>query len=299
MSDINRFLAETEWDNWTQTPIAGDASRRSYRRMTGPSGQTAILMIAPPELGEDLRPFIKMADHLRGLGLTTPEILACDIPNGLAVISDLGPDHYAKWLSDHVADELALYQLAKEAIDIYAAGPVPDGLSAMTARVATDLMGLYTQFYAPHANATAISERMHAALVAVDAPLRLSLRDFHAENLIWRPSKTGLDRIGLLDFQDALLAHPVYDLVSLLRDARRDVSPETVEALTENIDPAAFAVISVQRNLRILGIFARLIHQDGKEKYRAFVPRVQAYVKQDLSHPILADLAPLILPDVP
>ena len=299
MSEVSAFLDGTRWQNWHQTPVAGDASARSYRRLTSPDDETVILMIAPPEAGEDLAPFFQIADHLAGIGLCPPEILKCDEMAGLAIIDDLGPRHFADWIAAGDADEMTLYQAAADCIQKIGASPAPAGLKTMTPEVGADMVGLYSEWFAPSADGLKIAVAMKAALERlVPHAYTLSLRDFHAENLIWRPDNQGTDRVGLLDFQDAFLAHPLYDLVSLLRDARRDVSDRTVEALTKDIDMAAFSTIAVQRNLRILGIFARLVRRDKKLKYQPLIPRVIDHLRRDLAHPDLRDLSELILPDL-
>ncbi len=299
MSEVSAFLDGTLWQDWHQTPVAGDASARSYRRLTSPNGESVILMIAPPEAGEDLGPFFDIADHLAGIGLCPPSILKSDQAAGLAIIGDLGPRHFADWIAAGDADELTLYQAAADCIQKIGASPAPAGLKTMTPEVGADMVGLYSEWFAPSAEGSKIAFAMKAALERLAPhPYTLSLRDFHAENLIWRPEKQGTDRVGLLDFQDAFLAHPLYDLVSLLRDARRDVSDRTVDALTKDVDMAAFSTISVQRNLRILGIFARLVQRDKKLKYQPLIPRVIGHLRRDLAHPDLRDLSELILPDL-
>jgi len=133
----------------------------------------------------------------------------------------------------------------------------------------------------------------------------LALRDYHAENLIWLPDREIDSRTGLLDFQDALFAHPAYDLVSLIEDARRDVAPDLAEPLKARFckaagltDRAAFdaayAVLGAQRNAKILGIFVRLAKRDGKARYLDLIPRVQAHFARDLAHPALRDVASLV-----
>jgi hypothetical protein len=299
MSDVATFLNGTIWQDWRQTPVAGDASARSYRRLFSPDGESVILMIAPPEAGEDLAPFLRIATHLAGIGLCPPEILKCDETAGLAVIGDLGPRHFADWIAAGDGDELTLYQAAADCTQKISACPAPAGLKTMTPDVGADMVGLYSEWYAPSADGAKITVAMKAALERLTPhPFTLSLRDFHAENLIWRPEQEGTDRVGLLDFQDAFLAHPLYDLVSLLRDARRDVSDRTVDALTKDADMAAFSTIAVQRNLRILGIFARLVQRDKKLKYQPLIPRVISHLRRDLAHPDLRDLSELILPDL-
>ncbi len=129
----------------------------------------------------------------------------------------------------------------------------------------------------------------------------VSLRDCHAENLMWLPDREGIARVGLLDFQDAVAVHPAYDLVSLLQDARRDVSGEVADAMIDryarvgewNPDDlgAAVAGLGLQRNLRILGIFARLAIQDGKARYLSMMPRVWGHIERNLDHPAMSAVA--------
>ncbi len=126
------------------------------------------------------------------------------------------------------------------------------------------------------------------------------LRDFHADNLLWLPGRGGVKRVGLLDFQDAVLGSPAYDLVSFLEDARRDVAPATAQRMLEyyaqetgiarDAFAQAYAMLGAQRNLKIIGIFTRLHRRDGKPHYRKFLPRVFAHLKHDLEHPALATL---------
>jgi aminoglycoside/choline kinase family phosphotransferase len=113
------------------------------------------------------------------------------------------------------------------------------------------------------------------------------LRDYHAENIMLLGA---LHKQGLLDFQDALVGHPAYDLVSLLQDARRDVSPELEARMLAHygpVDEAAYALLGAQRNTKILGIFTRLWKRDGKPRYLAFQPRMWTYLERDLAHPAL------------
>ncbi|MEM8752307.1 MAG: phosphotransferase, partial [Pseudomonadota bacterium] len=137
----------------------------------------------------------------------------------------------------------------------------------------------------------------------------LVLRDYHAENLIWLPEREGDARVGLLDYQDALAGSPAYDLVSLLEDARRDTSEELREAMVARalaasgddaaVFRAAYAALGAQRNLKIVGIFARLWLRDGKPAYLDLIPRVWGHLRRDLAHPALADLAAFVDARVP
>lgn len=289
------FLRGTEWRDWQHEPIAGDASRRSYVRLKK-GNESVILMDAPPESGEDLAPFISIAGLLREKGLCPPRIHIADQATGFAVIEDLGPRHFAQAIASG-ADERELYAEATRCITAYA-DTRTDGLSEMTPEVGTNLVAEVAEWFVSPERQQPLLDELRLALEETYQQPALSLRDFHAENLIWRPHLTGTDRVGILDFQDALLAQPHYDLVSLLRDVRRDVSDAVVEELTGGIDQRSFAVTAVQRNLRILGIFHRLVRRDGKNKYAAFMPRVIGHLRRDLAHPDLAELHRIILPEL-
>ncbi|MEX2647967.1 MAG: phosphotransferase, partial [Alphaproteobacteria bacterium] len=120
---------------------------------------------------------------------------------------------------------------------------------------------------------------------------------YHADNLLWLPTRTGARRCGLLDFQDATLGSIAYDLVSLLEDARRDVAPVIVARALERYHglvggdragfEAAYAVLGAQRNTRIVGVFTRLWRRDGKACYLDLLPRVWRHLEGDLRHPAM------------
>ncbi len=304
--DIADWLSTRSWSDWIRTPIAGDASARRYERLIGPDQTSVILMDAPPEVCGTQKSFVTMAQHLTRLGLCAPEILAWDEPLGLLVLTDLGTTDFAKHLRTTPSDERMLYEHAVDVLRVLHSAPPPSDLIRMTPDVGTGMSDLAFDWAAKDQSADlrrAIEAELHRLLAEVDpAPGALSLRDFHAENLIWRHVEEGPRRVGLLDFQDAFVTHPTYDLASLLRDARRDVKVELVDDLLIRLDPdahqesqrLAFHVMAVQRNLRILGIFQRLARRDGKARYLKFVPRVEDHLRADLSAPALSDLRTLI-----
>lgn len=300
-----QFLAITPCADWTVSPLAGDASTRSYDRLTGTNDDTAILMDAGPDAAQSIPRFIEIANHLAALGLCPPQIIATGSPLRFLLISDLGDTDVAAWLRTHPQDERPLYEAALDVLNRISAAPPPPGLTHLTPDIGATMLAPFFDHVAPTAHRPAIEGRVQDALARhAGAPDTLSLRDFHAENLIWRPAKHCTNRIGLLDFQDAFVAPAAYDLVSLLRDARRDIASETHahlmarfadqsgQSLTET--EAACAILGVQRNLRILGIFARLAQVAGKRQYLALMPRVTGHIRADLAHPTLAGLAPLI-----
>ncbi|MFT6531083.1 MAG: aminoglycoside/choline kinase family phosphotransferase [Limimaricola cinnabarinus] len=298
MPEIDAFLARHGFGSHARAPLAGDASTRRYERLTAPSGESLILMICPTDTLAALDAFVAVARHLCGLGLCAPAIHALDRDAGLAVIEDLGPVQVAQWAEAHSGDT-APYETAIDVLARLQSAAAPAGLSALTPGVGAEMIAPLGEWYAPGLDLDPLQSALRDALErhAPEASV-LALRDYHAENLIWRPERASTDRIGLLDFQDALRAPPEYDLVSLLRDARRDVSEDLRAAMIARFASAtgrdakqvaaACAVLGLQRNLRILGIFARLARRDGKTRYLALMPRVWNQIRADLGHPALS-----------
>ena len=305
----NDFIARAGWGDASAIVVAGDASNRSYDRLTKAGGQTAILMNAPPEKGEDVRPFVKILNLLRAHGLEAPALLGADNTHGFLLLEDLGDNLYARVCQAEPALETTLYQAAIDVLLQLQTLPAPTDVAPYGLAVYLHETDLVTDWYLPGISGkptppdlqSSYQAEVTAACNAIKStsPV-LVLRDYHAENLLWLPEREGTKKVGLLDFQDALMGHPAYDLVSLLEDARRDTSP----ALQSNMkayfierldaDPDAFnyayAAIGAQRNLKIIGIFARLSMRDTKPHYVDMIPRVWAHLEQDLSHPDLANL---------
>jgi aminoglycoside/choline kinase family phosphotransferase len=224
------------------------------------------------------------------------------------IISDLGTQDVASRLRLHPDQEIRLYQASVDVlVKLHKLTP-PSELNHMTAQRGADMVAVVGEYYS-RSDVSDLQREMHAALEA-HAPSAdtLALRDFHAENLIWRDAHEGLDRVGILDFQDAFVAPAGYDLASLLRDARRDVEPDTVETMityfSEQIGagPAfrtQLACIAVQRNLRILGVFGRLSLTTGKAHYLDLIPRVWNDIQTDLADPALRRLQQVIFDTIP
>jgi aminoglycoside/choline kinase family phosphotransferase len=303
---IRAFLADAGWADARRGLLAGDASNRRYERLEN-NGDRAVLMDAPPERGEDVRPFLRIAAHLRDAGLSAPMIFAQDTENGFLLLEDLGDTLFSRVLETHPTDERTLYLAATDVLLALHQAPAIDAPD-YGADTMSDIAGLAVDWYA--FGATGI--RSDAARADLTGTLRnafsaldqwspvLVLRDYHAENLLWLPDRPAPANVGLLDFQDAGLGHPAYDLMSLARDARREVDPATREAMIAHYRaraglPAhdfsrACATVSAQRNLRILGVFARLSLHYGKPGYVDLIPRVWGNLAADLSHPDLGAL---------
>lgn len=298
---ISAFLAQAGWGAATRRHLAGDASDRRYERLQ--SGvATAVLMDNAPGGADDPAAFVRMAEHLRGLGLSAPKMLAQDLTQGLILLEDLGDDLYARLLATDPAREVQLYAVAADALLHLQSAPAPVGLPDLSAEDWAQAAGFALHWYAFAATGTRpdpvdFTAALTAALKThADGPRVLILRDFHAENLLWLPGRSGLARVGVLDFQLGQMGQPGYDLVSLLQDARRDVAPATEAAMIVRFSQEAdgfaahYAALGAQRALRILGIFARLALVAGKPGYLPLIPRVWGQLQRNLSHPALADL---------
>lgn len=309
------FLSGTDWANAQRGPLAGDASNRRYERLKDPkTGGTAVLMDAPPEKGENVRPFVRIANHLCGIGLSAPKILVEDAENGFLLIEDLGDALFARVVRSDPELETTLYEAAIDVLLKLHDAPLPE-LDSYGPSVMTDFAALAYSKYRSGIVGDAEGEGRFRAIFhnlcsGYDpATPVLIQRDYHAENLLWLPNRAGAARVGLLDFQDAMLGHPAYDLVSLLQDARRDVPPQLEHAMINRyltgsgVDPdqfkAAYAVLGTQRNLRIIGVFARLGREYGKPHYVDLIPRVWNLLMRDLDHPALKPVADLLRNTLP
>jgi len=305
------FLDAAGWGGVTPVPLTGDASFRSYYRLHR-GRESAVVMDAPPP-HEDVGPYIAVAAILRELGLSAPAVMAKDPVHGFLLIEDFGDDTYTRLLRAG-ADENSLYALATDALIAAqtqaAALGVPDLPPYDEARMLDEAI-LLVDWYMPavlgEPASTALREEYlslwRALLPTADQTLQptLVLRDFHIDNLMLLPRRPGVQACGLLDFQDAVVGSPAYDLVSLLEDARRDVPVALRCAMTERylsafpeLDRRDFqrtaAILAVQRNCKILGIFTRLWKRDGKPGYLCHVPRLWRIIENDLTDPVLRDI---------
>jgi aminoglycoside/choline kinase family phosphotransferase len=307
------FLAANGWAGAEIVPLAGDASFRRYFRVVQGDRQ-AVLMDAPPE-HEDVRPFLTIAAHLDRLGLSAPRSHAVDRAGGLLLLEDFGDRLVGPLLRAGTEDETPIYRDAITLLARLAEQPLPDGVAPYDMAVLRREIGLFPEWYAPAVGLDVDRQGWAAAWetalarVADPQPPVLVLRDYHVDNIILL-DRTGLKRLGLLDFQDALVGHPAYDLVSLLQDARRDVSPSleaemlgayAVEARLADRDAfrADYEILGAQRNTKILGIFTRLWKRDGKRNYLPLQPRVWGYLERNLRHPALAPVAEWFEANVP
>ncbi|HVI31505.1 N-acetylmuramate/N-acetylglucosamine kinase AmgK [Phenylobacterium sp.] len=262
--------------------------------------------------------FVTTAAYLREHGLSAPKIYAHDVAQGLAVLEDLGDGLYATLIAEG-QDEGPLYEAAVDVQVVMQAEPPPAVLQAegatwplltydtLALKIATDT---FLDWWPKHAGLAPFGETAVAEWDALWAPVWVqgeagasvfTHRDYHAQNLLWLPERRGVARVGLIDFQDALKAHPAWDLLHLLQDARRDVSPELETAMLDRFLAARpaldrdqflaeYRALAVSNAARILGrVFARQTLL-GRPQYRAFMPRTWRYLERNLNDPALAPM---------
>jgi N-acetylmuramate 1-kinase len=343
---IRAFLDESGFGEAERARMQGDASTRIFERLAV-NGQTFVLMNAPrrpdgppvrdgkpysaiAHLAEDIVPYIAVAGGLRELGLSAPEILHADLDHGLIIMEDFGNERVIA--GDPPAPIEERYATAVDLLAALHGRALPDTLPVTSELIyrlpAYDIEAflieaeLLLDWYligagvpATTAARAAFVGLWHEALVpAIAAPPTWVLRDYHSPNLLWLKQRDDIARIGLLDFQDALVGPAAYDVASLLQDARVDV-PEAMEMallgryvrsrLDEDsaFDTAGFtrvyATLAAQRATKILGIFARLNRRDGKSQYLRHMPRLWNYLRRSLAHPALAALKTWYATNVP
>jgi hypothetical protein len=332
---LRQFLTEAGYAEAKRQRMPGDASTRSYARLIRDDG-VVILMNSPrrPDgpavydgrsysaavhLAEDVKPFVAIANGLRERGFSAPVIHHANLDAGFLVTEDFGS---AAFIEGDPPRPIA--ERYEAAIDMLAALhreilpeilPLAAQITYAMPSFDTDALlvevGLMLEWYLADRGAEP-TDSMRAEFVmmwrdllskSASAARTWVLRDFHSPNLIWLDERPGTARVGIIDFQDAVLGPAAYDLVSLLQDARIDV-PEQLElalltryikarrASDDRFDPAGFAelyaIMSAQRNTRLLGTFARLNRRDGKPQYLRHQPRIWTYLSRSLAHPVLS-----------
>lgn len=317
MTDRNRlieeFLGLNGWQGAVCTPLDGDASFRRYERLSL-GGRQAILMDAVgPD--EDVDAFVAVARHLKSLGFSAPDIFAKNKPHNMLLLEDLGDDTYTRVLGRHGDQEADLYALAVDVlIELHGIPPervAPPGLQPYDDEKLLGEATLLTDWTLPRFLKEPMAEDVRHAYrdawleifpAVHQQPQTLVLRDYHVDNLMALPGRSGIARCGLLDFQDAVLGAGAYDLMSLLEDARRDIDPGLKTAMQDRyfaafpgVDRgafnAAFAILAAQRHAKVIGIFTRLSVRDNKPAYLAHIPRVWRLLEAALVHPALRPVA--------
>jgi tRNA threonylcarbamoyl adenosine modification protein YjeE len=343
---LREFLATAGYADAQRRRMPGDASIRSYARLVRDDG-SMILMNSPKRpdgpaiyagksysaavhLAEDVKPFVAIANALRHHGFSAPTIHHADIEVGFLITEDFGSDGVIA--GDPPAPIPERYEAATDLLATLHRQSLPEvlplvpqisySIPTFDADAMLVELSLMLEWYLPD-RGVAPTNNLRAEFLLMwrnllrgptSAAGTWVLRDFHSPNLIWLADRAGIARVGIIDFQDAVLGPAAYDLVSLLQDARIDV-PEAIEIalltryirarreIEDNFDPAGFvatyAIMSAQRNTRLLGTFARLNRRDGKPQYLRHQPRIWTYLNRSLSHPALASVRDWYLTNVP
>jgi tRNA threonylcarbamoyl adenosine modification protein YjeE len=332
---VRGFLDRCGWREARRAPLVGDASYRAYERVSR-GGDTAILMNAPerregPAIYEgrsydtlahrarDVRPFVAIAGALREAGVRVPAILAADLDAGLLLLEDIGEEGILDVAGRPILERYAA------AVDLLAAmhgrtwSPalsLPDGrlhcIPPYDRGALLVELSLFPDWIGGDGSEPAFprAERDHFLAAWADTlaglesgPTTLVMRDFHSPNILWQPHATGLQRVGVLDFQDALMGHPAYDVASLAQDARAPLSEDDERFLTSRYkvarqaaDPdfdteafeAAYEVFAAQRATKVLGAFTRLALVENKPGYRRHRARLKELLRRTLAHPVLS-----------
>ncbi|MDX1739093.1 MAG: phosphotransferase [Alphaproteobacteria bacterium] len=305
---LDAFIQAAGWEDAERSPLQADASFRRYIRLRNTASSHSIMIMDAPPPKEDIRPFVKVATHIKENGFSSPEIYFEDIANGFLALEDFGQDTFTQLLARGV-NESELYTAAIKTLaamhnnDHFGALSVPHYDQAYL----LEEVDIFVDWYYPEISGREISpqerEEYYEAWRRVFEdipPLRptLVLRDFHVDNLMLLPDRDGVARCGLLDFQDALIGSPAYDVASILEDARRDISSDfRDEMLNEYFQLCpkinsldfmlAYKILSAQRHTKIIGIFSRLHKRDNKAGYLKHLPRVVQYLHMHLQDPAL------------
>jgi len=311
-AQITEFLESAGWGGAVRETLAADASFRRYDRVRL-GNRRAVMMDAPPE-HEDIAQFINLAHHLRGLGYSAPAPITANADIGLLLLEDLGDDTFTRLLAGG-ADERSLYLLATDLlIDLHrkpqeravfaALPPYSDQLLLEEAALLVDwyIPAVLGKSLADESRERFLTEWRSVLSLTRNVPETLVLRDFHVDNLIKINGRDGIAACGLLDFQDAVAGPVSYDFISLVEDARHDISDNLVGELREryldalpHIDAGNFdrscAILGAQRHCKVIGIFTRLCIRDGKPNYLDLIPRVWRLLEIVLTHPVLAGVA--------
>lgn len=334
---IRAFIDRNGYAGAKRRYLTGDASMRAYEKVHSSDGKPVILMDWPlrPEgppvldgkpypkvahIAENAEPFVAIADYLRKAGLTAPDVYAVDYDAGILLLEDIGSegvlDADGKPIAERYRQSVAALaylhgQAAQNDIpfDDSLTHHVPDFdpvAMKMEARLLLD-------WYLPWKHDAPACEEHRTSYLAIwdnliselsSSERHLLLRDFHSPNIIWQPKADGVRKVGLIDFQDAMIGPTAYDLASLVQDARVTIEPDLANILMADylrlrhaqgaFDEAAFlkawAIMAAQRNCKLAGLWVRLMQRDGKHGYMQHMPRTLTYLSQALQHEALAPL---------
>ena len=307
------FIKKCNLQNCNIEPIQGDASTRKYDRITN-AGTTYILMDSSTDLNA-IQKFVNVTKVFQNLNLSIPEIFEYDLENGFLLAEDFGNASLKNVITNRniffdYPEETRIYERAIDVLIYMHKNSENISLPESTNKSFIEGSLLLIEWYISVLNAEKIVEEQQQEFVEIFEhllkyleifPKVISHKDYHSENLYWLDNQMSLKKIGIIDFQDAKLCCPVYDLVSLLEDARYQVPEAIVDysisrylksfpQYTRKDFMAAYSVLSLQRNLRIIGNFTRQASLHKKTQYLTMLPTVWKYVHNSLKHPLLFPL---------
>ncbi|MGV1753642.1 tRNA (adenosine(37)-N6)-threonylcarbamoyltransferase complex ATPase subunit type 1 TsaE [Agrobacterium sp. CG674] len=333
---IRDFLEANGKTNASRQYFSGDAAYRTYELVNDAAGQSLLMDWQPPpkgpviqdgktyaeivHLARDVAPFVAIDQYLLENGFSVPQILAQDLKGGLLLLEDMGRvgvlDEDGAPIEERYLESVACLAALHKA-------PAPkdivlgDGTTYRVPPFDADAMKIETSllldWFLPHVRGKETDESDRQSFFDVwdqliqkldDAEKGLLLRDFHSPNIIWQAEKSGIQRVGIIDFQDAMIGPTAYDLASIIQDARVTIPPDLqarlmahyldLRRIDAGFDEAsflkAFAIMAAQRNCKLVGIWVRLMKRDGKPHYMNHMPRTFSYLRSAISHPDLASL---------
>src|SRR3989338_457212 len=291
------------------TFLAGDASFRKYYRAVEQGGTSFVVMHAPPP--EDPRPFIKIGKTLESLGFCVPHVFEQDLENGYLLLQDFGDDLLSKVLKTTSNETIYYEELTDLLTTLCQKSQTIKGVCPYTVEDFLKEAMVFVEWYACDTlekDALDVFSKAYKDICETllnktvnTIPHCLILRDFHIDNILIQPNATGLEKYGLLDFQDAKVGPCVYDFVSLIQDARKDVAKDLQKQLWKKylsfFQPSLHEslyqtgiLLSALRHLKIIGVFKRIQKRLNKDHYLAHLPRVFSYLEDCLKEPPLKEL---------
>jgi aminoglycoside/choline kinase family phosphotransferase len=306
------FLQEVGWRFDNIEALPPDCSNRIYFRLSQVGASSVILMDSSKEIAQ-FGHFLRVGEFLRSNNLSAPEIYEVDQTGGFAIIEDFGDQRYKDLVEQPGSCGLSIEELYKLAIDVLLASfsfDVTCGVEHYSDEKLLNEVRLFTKWYVPTLLGGDISAAAEEDFVGIWQGLlpltrlfddNLVLRDYHSENIFFLPEKDGLQRVGIIDFQDALVGSPIYDVVSLLEDARCDIGRPLADkmvdyyvknnsSITRKDFLSSYAILGVQRNLKIMGIFTRRYVQYGDRRHMKYLSTVWSYIQNAVKHPLLLPL---------
>ena len=303
LENIKIFCDKNSINFKSLKPLKNDASTRRYYRFTS---NTKEFLLMDSSLEKDaLRRFIKISKWLKSKHLSSPEIYIKDERYGILIIEDFGNSKYSILCKKEKDRKKLYYKQAINLLILLSKHKKPSFIKDYNHRILKDELDLYIKWELNmKKNKKAFKDwnRIWNSLLNNISYKKTAvvLRDFHVDNIFYLKDRKKLEKIGLIDFQDSLIGHPAYDLVSLLQDVRVFLSIKEQNSfynyykknakINQNEFRYAYLVLGTQRLFKIIGIFKRLAIKQGKIDYLRYLPRTKKLIKYNLKDPIFNEL---------